>query len=39
MVNTALREFVNRRKKLEIIALFGKFDPNQDYNYKDGRKH
>jgi len=38
-VNTALREFVNRRKQLEIIDLFGEFDQDQDYHYKDGRKH
>ncbi len=37
-VNTALREFVNRRKQLEIIKLFGKFDPDPDYDYKEGRK-
>ncbi len=36
-VNTALKEFVNRRKQREIIALFGKFDPDADYDYKKGR--
>lgn len=36
-VVTALREFINRRKQLEIIELFGKFDPEQDYDYKLGR--
>lgn len=34
-VVTALKEFINRRKQLEIIDLFGNFDP--DYDYKKGR--
>ncbi len=38
-VNHALREFINRRKQLEIIDLFGKLDPDADYDYKKGRKH
>ncbi len=38
VVNTALREFINKRKQLEIIELFGKFDPDIDYDYKQGRK-
>lgn len=29
-INTALREFIQRRKQLEIIELFGRFDPDQD---------
>jgi hypothetical protein len=33
----ALREFINRRKQLEIIDLFGKLDPDPDYDYKQGR--
>lgn len=37
-VNTALKEFVNRRKQQEILDLFGKLDPDQDYDYKKGRK-
>ena len=36
-INIALREFINRRKQLEIINLFGKFDPDPDYDYKQGR--
>lgn len=36
-VVTALREFINRRKQAEIIDLFGKFDPDPDYDYKQGR--
>ncbi len=37
-VNTALREFINRRKQLEIIELFGKLDPDPEYDYKKGRQ-
>jgi len=38
-VNHALREFINRRKQLQIIGLFGKLDPDDDYDYKKGREH
>ncbi len=37
-VNYALREFVNRHKQLEIIDLFGKLDPDTDYDYKQARE-
>jgi Arc/MetJ family transcription regulator len=33
-VITALREFINRRKQIEITGLFGHFDPDPDYDYK-----
>lgn len=36
-VVTALKEFINRRKQLEIVELFGQFDPDPDYDYKQGR--
>lgn len=36
-VVTALREFISRRKQLEIVDLFGQFDPDTDYDYKQGR--
>ncbi len=36
-VNLALKEFIDRRKQLEIIDLFGKMDPDPDYDYKQGR--
>jgi len=36
-VNLALKEFVNRRKQLEIIDIFGKMSPDPDYDYKKGR--
>jgi len=37
-VNSALKEFVNRRKQMELVDLFGKFDPDTDYDYKKARK-
>ena len=37
-VNLALKEFINRHKQLEIIDLFGKMDPDPDYDYKKGRR-
>jgi Arc/MetJ family transcription regulator len=36
-VNQALKEFIEKRKQKEIIQLFGKFDPDPDYDYKSGR--
>jgi len=36
-VNQALKEFIEKRKQKEIIDLFGKFDPDSDYDYKKGR--
>jgi hypothetical protein len=36
-VNLALKEFISRRKQMEIINLFGKMDPDPDYDYKRGR--
>jgi len=36
-VNHALREFIDRRKQLEIVELFGSLDPDEDYDYKKGR--
>ena len=37
-VNLALKEFVNRRKQLEIVELFGTMDPDPDYDYKEARR-
>ncbi|MEA3466264.1 MAG: type II toxin-antitoxin system VapB family antitoxin [Thermodesulfobacteriota bacterium] len=37
-VNIALKEFVNRRKQQEILELFGKLNPDEDYDYKKGRE-
>jgi hypothetical protein len=36
-VNLALKEFVNRHKQQEIIGIFGRMDPDPDYDYKRGR--
>jgi Arc/MetJ family transcription regulator len=33
-VNAALKEFVERRKQKEIIALFGFMPNDEDYDYK-----
>ena len=38
-VNIALKEFVSRRKQQEILDLFGRLDPDPDYDYKKGRKN
>lgn len=37
-VNSALKEFVDRRKQLELVDLFGEYDPDPEYNYKTARK-
>ena len=37
-VNQALREFIKRRKTVDIIALFGKIDYDPEYNYKAARQ-
>lgn len=36
-VNLALQEFINRRKQMEVVDLFGKMAPDPDYDYKKGR--
>lgn len=36
-VNMALKEFINRRRQLEILDMFGKMDPDPNYKYKEGR--
>ncbi len=36
-VNTALKEFVEKRKQLEIIELFGTIDFDENYDYKKAR--
>lgn len=38
MLETALREFILRKKQLEIIELFGKLEPDENYFYKQGRQ-
>jgi len=37
-VNEALREFVQRRKQLKALEMFGKFDFDPDYDYKEERR-
>lgn len=36
-VNLALKEFVNRRRQLELTKLFGTMDSDPDYDYKKAR--
>jgi Arc/MetJ family transcription regulator len=36
-VNEALQEYVQRRKQLKAIELFGTFDFDPDYDYKKER--
>ena len=36
-VNLALKEFIEKRKQKEIIELFGKMEPDPNFNYKTGR--
>lgn len=36
-VNFALKEFIERRKQIEIIDLFGTIDFDEDFSYKNGR--
>ena len=37
-VTTALQEYVQRRKQLEILKLFGTIDYDPDYDYKKMRQ-
>lgn len=37
-VNEALREYIQRRKQLEILKLFGKVDFDPTYDHKRQRK-
>lgn len=36
-VTSALKEYIQKRKQLEIIGLFGEIDYDTTYNYKKGR--
>ena len=36
-VTTALREYILRRKQLQVIGLFGEVDINPKYDYKKSR--
>jgi len=33
-VNVALKEFINRRKRKDILKVFGKIQMVEDYSYK-----
>jgi Arc/MetJ family transcription regulator len=37
-VNEALREFIQRRQRLELVKLFGKVDYDSRYDYKRERR-
>lgn len=38
VVEQALREYVQRRKQLKVLDLFGMIDYDEDYNYKQQRQ-
>lgn len=38
VVEQALREYVQRRKQLKVLDLFGMVDYDEDYNYKQQRQ-
>jgi hypothetical protein len=37
VVTEALKEYIQRRKQVQIISLFGKVDYDPDYDYKKTR--
>jgi hypothetical protein len=37
-VNEALKEYIQRRKQLKILDLFGQIDYAPDYDYKEQRR-
>jgi hypothetical protein len=36
-VTTALKQYIARKKQLEIVTLFGTIDFDKDYDYKEAR--
>jgi Bacterial antitoxin of type II TA system, VapB len=38
LVETALREYIQRRKRLKALDLFGTIDYDEDYDYKQQRQ-
>ncbi len=38
LVETALREYIQRRKRLKVLELFGTIDYDPDYDYKQQRQ-
>jgi len=37
-VNEALREYIQRRRRLELVKYFGKVDFDPDWDYKKARR-
>lgn len=37
LVEAALREYIQRRKRLKVLKLFGAIDYDEDYDYKQQR--
>ena len=37
LVETALHEYIQRRKRLKVLDLFGSIEYDEDYNYKQQR--
>jgi len=38
LIEEALREYIQRRKQLRVLDLFGTIDYEEDYDYKQQRK-
>ncbi|XWK88374.1 MAG: type II toxin-antitoxin system VapB family antitoxin [Phormidium sp.] len=38
LVETALREYILRRKRLKVLDLFGTIDYDENYDYKQQRQ-
>ena len=38
LVETALREYIQRRQRLKVLDLFGTIDYDKDYDYKQQRQ-
>ncbi len=38
LIEAALRDYIQRRKQLKVLELFGTIDYEEDYNYKQQRQ-
>lgn len=38
LIEAALREYIQRRKQLKVLELFGMIDYEEDYDYKQQRQ-
>ena len=38
LIEAALREYIQRRKQMKVLELFGTIDYEEDYNYKQQRQ-